>query len=318
MISPLNMPVNPFICKGDGTIFSSGSGSSGSTDSNLTFKNIGDPNGAKVLAGRILDEVQFKPLLQGKNVGLTDQADGIKIEVDDLEFDSTTPVKRNISGLQGITLGGMTVLQTLQELLYPTIAPGASLLLAPPTFEIGNSDILKGIWTATKTDEPITGVSVNNVSQTVDGNTQGGQVNITKTGLANVIVPMQVSTATKVVNITATAFVTRLLRYGDSLKDGIIVPILDTDINGLGFKASSTYQLSPVQLTIGSQSYLMIAIAKALLGSNTPVFKINGFINTAFNLVRTNAFVNTHGYSDLTNVYVSQSFATGSIQLEIA
>lgn len=313
MISPFNKPINVAICKGDGTIFSSNNNGGGS--SSLSFVNIGT-TGARIFISRINDTIQFYRTLQGNNVKITEQADGVRWDVDDLLFDSSAPIKRAIPGLQGIILNKSTVLATIQELLYPILPPTISLSLSPTQFEIGDTSNIVANYNVTRVDEEIASISVNNQSITpITGQSQAGAVNVSKTGLVNVTVPMQVTTATKTVNTSSTASVFRKIRIGGSSKNGINpTPITDADINILTGYFSSTPILSPKSLTLTNQ-YLVITIPTALGG--IPTFKINGFVNNAFNKVRNDAFVNSFGYSDLTGVWVSTTPITGLIQLEI-
>lgn len=313
----LRQPINVNICQGDGTIFSNPSGGGGSS-SDLTFVNLGQ-DGARVLVARINDAVQYRRLRQGANIQLIENGDHILFNVNDLAFDSSLPIKRVVPGMQGVVLGKTTILDAIKELFYPILPPTLGLNLSIGTFEYGDANQLTANWSVTRTDENILTISVNNTSiGGVTGNSQNGALLVSKNGLVNVVVPMQATTATKSVNASATAVVARKLRFGSSVKDGAILPLLDSDINGLLGQFSGTYKLSPTNVIIGTSQYLVIAIPASLLGVNVPVFKINGFVNNAFTLRRSNSFTNSFGYAEATNVYVSNAFATGSLTLEIA
>lgn len=314
----LREPFNTSICQGDGTIFSSPSGGSSGGGTDLEFINLSE-NGAKVFLNRINDVVQFRPLRQGNNVQIVENPDHLLFNVNDLAFDSSTPIKRNVSGLLGITLGKTTILDTIRELLYPILPPTLSLGLSVGTFEYGDATNFTANWGVTRTDENILTISVNNVSiGGITGNTQNGNATITKNGLGNVNVPMQATTATRSASTSATAVVARKLRFGPSSKNGGSQALLDSDINNLTGQFSGSYKLSPTTVVIGVSQYLVIAIPASLLGANIPTFRINGFVNNAFNLARSNSFTNSFGYAENTNVYVSNAFATGNLTLEIA
>jgi hypothetical protein len=309
-------PVNTNICQGSGTIFSNNNGGGSSAGgTTYEFVNLGQ-DGAVILAGAIGNIVQFKRVKQGKNIVLTPEANDVLFDVNDLAFDSTAPIKRAIPGLQGISLNGQGVIDTLNKLLYPTLPPTIGVGLNFSVFEYGDNSSLVAGWQVTRTDEPIVTISVNGQSQGVTGNSQSGTIPITKTGLTNVTVPMNVTTATQTVSSGATASVSRKIRVGGSTKDGFVSVLTDADLNGLQGIYSSTAKLPQTQLVINSANYLVICIPVAL--GTTPTFKINGFVNNAFSLARTNqSFVNNFGFNDNVNVWVSNSFATGPILLEI-
>lgn len=318
-VSPLIRPVNIFICTAGGTIFSS-SGSGGGGGQNLIFMNIGP--GVGVWAQVVGNTVQFKSLVNGHNVTIIDNGDNISLAVEDLLFDSTAAIKRQVIGLQGVTLGKTTIKQTLQALLYPTLPPVLALtqtgLPTNLTFEYGDNGTITANWTVTRTDEPITAITVGGISQTVTGNTQSGSQVITKTGLANVTVSLVAATATQSVNTSFTALVSKRLRFGSTPKDGLIAPILDADINNAPnsfFTANRTTAGLPRFAGIAASNYLYIEFPTAF---GTPIFRINGVINNAFTKVRAaSAYVNPFGYSDTVDVWVSQQFSTGQTMLEI-
>lgn len=309
-------PINTNICQGPGTIFSNGGGNnSGGGGTTYQFVTLGQ-DGAAVLAGVIGNIVQFKRVKQGNNIVLTPEANDVLFDVNDIAFDSSAPVKRAIPGLQGISLNGTGVLDTLQKLLYPTLPPNISVGLNSSIFEYGDNSPLTASWNVVKTDENILTISVNGQSQGVTGGNQSGTVPVTKTGSNDVTVPMNVTTATQTVSAGATSRVSRKIRVGGNTKDGFNTVLTDADLNGLQGIFSSTYKLSQTQFIINTSNYLVICIPVAL-GTN-PTFKINGFVNNAFSLARTNApFVNNFGFNDNVNVWVSNSFATGTILLEI-
>lgn len=313
MISPLIRPVNIFACTQGGTIFSSsGSGSGGGTI--YTFTNLG--GGAQVLAQVIGTNVQFRTLINGNNVTIVQEANDITFSVEDLLFDSTAAIKRQVIGLQGVVLGKTTIKQTLQTLLYPTLPPTLALAITGLpgnlTFEYGDNNTITANWTVTRTDEPIVAITVGGISQTVTGNTQSGSQVLTKNGLADLIVSLVATTATQSVNTSLTALVSKRVRYGGTLKDGVIVPILDADINAASssfFSANRTTGGVPrIQSLIASQ-YLFIEFPTAF---GAPVFRINGIINNAFTKVRVaSTYVNPFGYSDTVDVWVSNQISTG-------
>jgi hypothetical protein len=314
----VRQPFNTNLCQGEGTIFSNPTGQ-GDQGDNLTFVNLGT-DGARVLVARIGDVVQFRRARQGNNIKLTENPDHILFDVNDLAFDATAPIKRAVAGLQGVTLNATTVIAALQALLYPTLPPVLSLGLSTTIFEYGNTNAFVANWSVTRTDENILTISVNGQSVApVTGNSQSGATNIANPGNANVVVPMQVTTAGNSVNTSATAVVSRKIRFGATTKDGTVQQILDADINGVNNRPfASTYKMAPTTFVNPAGSYLLIAIPDALLNGAIPIFKVGGFVNNAFTKVRDNAFVNTFGFSDNTSVWVSNSLAVGSITLEIA
>lgn len=315
----LMTPINTNICQGSGTIFSTpSSGSEGDGGQAYTFTNLG-LDGTRVYAQIINNNVQFRRLIEGANISITEQSNSIKLDVNDLAFDSTLPIKRNVIGLQGITLNKQGILATLKELLYPTIQPTLSISISPAIFELGNTANLAANWSVIKTDETILSISVNNTPiSPISGNSQSGIYSVPNLGNVSIVIPMNVSTSSGSYNQQTTAKASRKLRIGPNTKDGIVSSLLDSDINNLSGYFSDSYKIGPMQVVIPTNNYLVICIPNILLGANTPTFKINGFINNAFQRVRNNAFVNTFGFSDTTSVYVSNVFSTGTIQFEIA
>lgn len=316
-MSTIREPINTSICTTAGTIFSS-NGGGGGTGPTYTFSNIG--GAIAFYAQNILNNIQFRTLAAGAsgNVKLNQGTSVNTIDVPDLAFNSVPAVKRAIPGLQGVVLGQSGILATLQALLYPTLPPTVGISLNQSQFEYGDSSPLTANWNVNKTDEVIQSINVNGLAQTPTGNNQSGSLPISKTGLASITVPIQATTATQSANGSATATVGHKIRFGGTLKDGIVNQILDSDINALTSVFANAYQLPVTSIPIASNSYLIIEIPISLLESNTPQFRVNGFLNNAFALVRAASnFTNSFGYTEIVNVYVSNSFATGTIQLEI-
>lgn len=311
-ISPLNAPVNVKICSTNGTIFSSGSGSGGGSGQTYNFSNTG--SGARVLNSLIGNNVPFRSLVQGNNIVLTEEQNDIKFDINDLAFDSTAPSTSPIIGLNGVTLGKTGILQTLQALLYPIRPPILSLSLSPSQFEFGDTENIIVSWGVTRTDEPIIAITVNSQSQGITGNTQSGTLAVSNTGQSSITVPMSAASTTKNASTNATTIALRKVRYGFSTKDGLVSVLTDADLNALTGSFYSTGIMGPFQFTVPTNNYLVICIPTAF-GSNW-AFLINGFNNNAFSKVRNNAaFVNSFGFSDNVNVWVSKSFATGPILL---
>lgn len=316
MVVSFNKPVNTSICSGEGTIFSSSSASGGGgTGAIYNFQNIGSV-GARILASTFGGNISFRRVKDGTNTQVVEGSDNVSINVSDLLFDSSAPIKRAVPGLQGIILNQTGILSTLRALLYPTIAPQASLSATIFIFEYGDTSVIPVSWTATKTDEPILTISVNGTFVPATGNTQSGISNVVNPGNSNLLVPMQVTTLTQFANTQLTIPISRRIRIGASLKDGLIAQILDSDINNLTGFFSSTAKLPQTGFVIPNNNYLVISIPQIL--GTTPVFRVNGFVNNSFIQVRTNSvFVNSFGFPDPVNVWISKSFATGTLQLEI-
>lgn len=316
-VSPLNAPVNIHICSTSGTIFSSPSGGSGGGGSATILTNIGGANG--VFAQAIGNVAQLKSFIQGKNIVITPTSANIQLDVNDLLFNATAPIKRNIPGLFGVNLNASSILAALQALLYPITAPLAALSSTPSQFEFGDASNLSIAYVATKGDNPILTISVNSIPITpITGNTQSGTTSVSKTGTVAVTIPMQVAdNAGNVGNASITVPIGRKIRIGSSIKDGIVVPLLDTDINGLTGYYSTVSQLPQTPVVIASQ-YLVIAIPNSVIATGyVPIFKINGFVSNAFTLVRNNVFTNTFGYGEGTSIWASNTILTGTLQLEI-
>lgn len=312
-VSPLIRPVNIFACLTSGTIFSSDDANGGS-GSDLTFENIGA--GSQVYAQRVGNTIQFRTLINGANVTITQEGSDITFAVEDLLFDSEDAIKRVVSGLQGVVLGKTTIKATLQELLYPTVPSLLALALDRIIFEYGDNNPLLASWTVTKTDETIVTIQVGAVSQTVTGNTQSGVQNVTKSGLVNITVILADTTATTTASTSITAIVSRKLRIGGTAKDGVVAPILDADINALTGIFATSIRVPEQIVIVPPAQYLAIELPTAFPGA--PIFKVNGIVNNAFTRVRAaSTFVNSFGYSDTVDVWVSNQISPGTITLEI-
>lgn len=314
-ISPLNRPVNVLVCKTDGTIFSGNTGGGGGGGTALTFANLG-ATGARVFAQVIANNVQFRRLTNGNNVVITERANDILVDVNDLLFDSTPAVKRAIPGLQGVSLGKQGILSTLQELLYPIIAPLVSLSLNISQFEFGDVTSIQASWAVTRTDEAIVTIQVGPVSETVTGNTQSGVQAISNPATGALTVILVATTATRSANTSRSATPGRKIRIGPTTKDGTVTVITDLDINNLNGFFSPSRALAPQTIVIGTSEYLAIEIPTVFGG--TPIFKINGFVNNAFTKVRSGVnFTNNFGFTEAVDLYVSNAFSTGTITVEI-
>lgn len=305
---------NPVNSCGSSSVYTTSPASGG-----LSFTNLGSV-GARVYKGTVSNVVQFRRILQGNNIAITEEANDIKLDVNDLLFSSTNPITRNTPGMLGVVLGKTTVLDTLHELLYPVTAPILSLTLAQSTTEYGDTSNVQVNWGVVKTSETILTIVIawnsgSGSPGTVTGNSQSGVLFINKEALVNTVVTLTVTTATQTVNISGTVTIGRKIRYGQTVKDGTIAPILDADITALSGAFETTATLSPRIITVDASKYLIFAIP-ASLGA-TPTFKVNGLVNNAFTLVRSSSYTNSFGYAEATNVWVSNSFATGTLQIEI-
>ena len=236
------------------------------------------------------------------------------IVLGDIAFDSNKLIKRQVTGLSGINLNKATLIDTLNELLFPLIAPSIITTQDSESHEYGDTTNISVSYTATKTDNTITSIIVGGFSIAPTGLTQSGTQNIAKTAAANNVITSTSSDGVRTSTVTLTNFVKHKVRIGDTAKDGTIAPILDADINALTgvFQDSRLYAGI---IVIPSSRYLIIELPTSF---GTPRFHINSVYVNSFTKVRnSSAFINAFAYSTNVDVWVSNNFMSGTIYLNI-
>jgi hypothetical protein len=226
------------------------------------------------------------------------------------------------SGWPAVNAGGTTIKDWLENLGFPAVPPGASIsFVGGSTRQFGAPVAVTINWTVTKNTNPITAITVAGDSVTPTGNSQSGSV--TKNATANV------TTTYSVVVIAGSQVVTASLpivwshkRYwGRSTKDGIITPLIDSDIlaltgasSGSGSEFSSTRVQTRNSIN-GAGQFLVFAWPTSF---GAPSFTVNGLPNTAWTKVRANTpFVNSDGYTENYDVWVSNTVQNSPLNISI-
>lgn len=235
----------------------------------------------------------------------------------DLAFNSNRAITREVLGLQGVNLGKSTLLDTIEELLFPVEAPLMAISQTTDEHEYGDTSNISVSYTATKKTNPITGITIGGSSVTVvDGNTQSGTKNIAKNAATNNVITSSVTDGTNSrAGNTITNYVRAKIRIGATPKDGTGAVILDADINGLPAYSATDRAIEKFGVVIPASNYLIVALPTSF---GDPTFFVNGMLFNSIYKARSNsAFVNSFGYSMNFDVWVSKLFATGTISVKL-
>jgi hypothetical protein len=223
------------------------------------------------------------------------------------KFDGNRPISRMVSGFFGVNLNTKTIKDFLEKGFFPPIAPLAALSVNNPIREVGSDRQYILTWSATKETNPITGITVDGAIITPTGSNQSGTQNGTASDNVNGSFNLIMSVTDG--NLTTSASVTLSFEYGFFYgtinKSGLLgSEILDSDILALTKELRTDRRKSFTNFG-GAAKYLIFAFPASF---GTPVFTVNGLINTAFTKVRSNSnFVNSQGATILTDVWVSNN-----------
>lgn len=121
-------------------------------------------------------------------------------------FNGERPITAAIPGLQGVTLHGSTekdVLRNLLLQLYPAQPPLATMSVANPVRERGDSSDVEFSWTATPQTNPITTIKVNGKAIRATGAQQSGSGSVP----ANSLFPLTLVVSDGTLSASASASV---------------------------------------------------------------------------------------------------------------
>jgi hypothetical protein len=226
-------------------------------------------------------------------------------DVTDILFDATHPITRDTPGIDGVNLGTSTVKTTLQALLFPAVAPGASISVNNPIREIGASGAYTLSWTATENTNPITGITVDGVAETPTGSTQSGTQSGTVSPInAEGIFTKAMSDTDGTLTGNASCSIQYMPRmfWGTNASNGS-----PSDATILALANSSLATGFALNLTNfgGGGLYLVFAWPSSF---GSPQFIVNGLNNTAFTKVRSASnFVNGQGATVVMDVWTSNN-----------
>ena len=240
-------------------------------------------------------------LFEGKRIGIGGGDGG-----GDSAFNGQRPMTRNTPGILGVNPDAATVIEMLEKVFYPLVAPICHLSVNNPTREVGEGADYILTYEVIKQTGNITGIIVDGQVITPTGGNQTGTIAGT---LPDVTGYYQKSMSVTDGNLTGTAsvIINYLARvfWGTTAKNGISNPILDIDILGLSGSALSANKDKSLANFGGGATRLIFAFP-SILGK--PTFTVNGLENTAFTKVRAASnFVNIQGATLTMDVWVSDN-----------
>jgi len=230
-------------------------------------------------------------------------------------YSNSTPTPYTIGGIPaGTTFSNQTMQQMWDALLYPYIAPSASLG-GGGTREFGGSNVLTLIWSATKGSKSITSIIVNGTPISVTGNNQSGTQAATATQNVNTTFSMTVS---DIPNGTSTVSSSTSLNWSSAVYWGktptfalpsmTIVGTQPAWATGAGVgsgKALSTSRAGTYNGINGAGQYLVFAWPSSY---GAPSFTVNGLPNTAFTKIGSGvSHTNMYGYVVNYDVWISNT-----------
>ena len=209
----------------------------------------------------------------------------------------------------GIPAGSTFTNQTMKDmwdaLLYPYVAPGASL--AGGFYrEYGDSNALTLSWSATKNSKSITTIVVNGTPKVATGNNQSGTQAATSTQNVNTSFTMTVSdipngSSTVSSSTTATWDNRRYwgtLPVGHALTTVSSLPFTHANISGLSNELGSGYAQTRTITTNTNYVVFIWPHNSVDLSTNPPHVSIGGFGNNNWIKTRSNVqFTNQFGYT---------------------
>ena len=258
-----------------------------------------------------------------------------------------------------VTVGGIaagstfSTPKTLQEmfdlLLYPYIAPGASIT-GLSNRQYGNSLSVTLNWTATKNSNSITSITVDGFPQVPTGNTQlGSQLTSGTHSITPAVSQINTfnmsvgdGTSTTPTSTTLTWMNNRYWGYvdlsslgnpdltanpgsassvGSYITDTIIKNLTGANANAQLFgKELSTTKSKTYTGIDGAGKHLVFAWPSTVASPYTPTFTVNGLPNSAFTQVRTNSvFSNEYGFNGTNyEVWVSNTLQNSPLNIVIS
>jgi hypothetical protein len=269
-------------------------------------------------------------------------------------FQNTNPTLIDIGGIPaGTNFQNPTDMQSMwNQLLYPYTSHTSELSLIPNTREYGNSIALSndGInlnWEVIRNSDPILSIVVDGQSFIATGNSQSGIKATTGTHSWNTSILSQNQTFTMsstdgTTNVVSNSTLTWMnnvywgsidlssignpnLTTNPSLVTQVAILCTDSAITGLtgagiisGRKLSTTKNATYNGIN-GNGNYLVFAWPSSVLDALTPVFEVNGLINTAFTRVRTaSPLVNQYGFITNYEVWISNTIQNSPLNITIS
>lgn len=259
-------------------------------------------------------------------------------------FQNPDPTPIGVGGISaGTTFVDPTSMQDMwDKLLYPYISPAASLSGGGSREFGGLTDITLN-WSVTKKSQPITSITVDGNPIVPTGVDQSGSIlssgNHPNTPLLSYSNTFSMSVTdsdgTVTSNSTSITWLNRIY-WGKinipgnpnlTLNPGLSssIPITSntlTSLDGAGVGSGSSLSSSKTKSydnINGGGDYLIFAWPSGVTGYDVPVFKVNGFLNTAFTNVKTSwLFTNQFGYDNNYEVWISNTLQNAPLFIEIS
>jgi len=264
-------------------------------------------------------------------------------------FENPDPTPLDVGGIPaGSTFPTPTNMQDMWDmLLYPYIAPGASLSGGRVEEFGGNPNIFLN-WSVTKKSNPITSIIVDGNSILPNGGDQTGIETSTGSYPTTPVVShsnvftMSVTDGTDTTNRSTTLTWNHRIYWGKinitgnpnltlnpGLVNTLVSPLIDSSTlisligaGGAGIGTGSDLKTSKTKTydgINGSGDFLIFAWPSSFSGSTTPIFKVNGLLNTAFTSVKTSwLFTNQFGYDNNYEVWISNTIQNSPLFIEIS
>ncbi len=220
-------------------------------------------------------------------------------------------------GLPAINIGQVKdVAEWVDKYFFPVMPPGAAII-GGNMRQFGASPAVTLIWAATKNTNAIEQIVVAGESIPATGNTQSGSKAVSATQNVNTTFSMSVKAGADTAT-ASTAVTWSHKRYWGKMppQNGALPIPTDAQItafSGAGVGAGSEFASSRVKTyngINGAGEHLLFAFPTSW---GIPSFVVNGLPNTAFTKVRDDLFVNSNGYAENFQVWVSNTVQNSPI-----
>ena len=221
-------------------------------------------------------------------------------------YSNSLPTPNTVGGIPaGTTFSERTMKQMWDALLYPYIAPAASLS-GGFTREFGDSNAITLSWSVTKRSESITTIVVDGTPVVATGNNQSGTKATTVPQNINTTFTMTVSdipNGSSTVNATTAAAWTNrrywgTLPVGHPLTTVSGLPFSHSDLSGLSSELGSGFAQTRTITTNFDYVVFIFPNNSVNLSTNPPRVSIGGFGNNNWIKTRSNVqFTNQFSYS---------------------
>lgn len=247
-----------------------------------------------------------------------------------IPFDGNRPITRNFSTVTGVNLGTSDVISTLNELLFPSQVPTATLTVtynattsSALQIERTNAATLSMTlnWSASRQafTQPLASILVNGVTQSFSQPSAPGTVSGTQ---AVTYVPNNTITYSNTVTTTdsksavANATVTALTRqYSGFLSTNTPT---DAQIRGLALQPFKTTRIQGATVIANSSpNYLIIAFDESFDPTNISQIWVGGLDQTGAFTRTVRSFTNASGYTSNYIIYALNATTAAGVTYEI-